>query len=165
MDKLHPLDLPRSFASLARIKPAIAKFSSSGALSVQMLSTREADVSSVWSTRILKGIEIGSPLAINWNQHGVHVQAYSILKKARNQENAQKLIDFCLSQEVQSKFSSLWNSGPVTKTAYEALTPDLREKIPGGDRTREHGFLLDAKWWAKNRSEVGKEWAKWALQA
>src|SRR5690606_33110829 len=155
----------RAFASLSRTKPAIAKFWSSGALSGQMLPTREADVSSVGSTRILKGIDSGSPLAINWNQHGVHVQAYSILKKARNQENAQKLIDFCLSQEVQSKFSSLWNSGPVTRTAYEALTPDLREKIPGGDRTREHGFLLDAKWWAKNRSEVGKEWAKWALQA
>jgi len=165
VDKLYPLDLPRAFKSLSRIRPAIAKFWSSGALSVQMLSTREADLSSVWSTRILKGIENGAPLAINWNQHSVHVQAYSILKKAKNLENAQKLVDFCLSKDVQSKFSSLWNSGPVTKTAYEALTPELREKIPGGDRTREHGFLLDARWWAKNRSEVGKEWAKWALNA
>jgi putative spermidine/putrescine transport system substrate-binding protein len=162
VDKLYPLDLPRAFS---RIRPAIAKFWSSGALSVQMLSTREADLSSVWSTRILKGIENGAPLAINWNQHSVHAQAYSILKKAKNLENAQKLVDFCLSKDVQSKFSSLWNSGPVTKTAYEALTPELREKIPGGDRTREHGFLLDARWWAKNRSEVGKEWAKWALNA
>lgn len=163
MDKLYPLDLPRAFASLTRVKPGIAKFWSSGALSVQMLSTREADVSSVWSTRILKGIENGSPLAINWNQHGVHVQAYAALKKAKNLENAQKLIDFCLSERVQSQFSSHWNSGPVTQAAYKALTPELREKIPGGDRTREHGFLLDARWWAKNRAELGKEWAKWSL--
>lgn len=165
MDKLYPLDLPRAFKSLSRIKPGIAKFWSSGALSVQMLSTRDADVSSIWSTRILKGIENGSPLAINWNQHGVRVQAYAVLKKAKNQENAQRLIDFCLSKEVQSKFSSMWNSGPVTKTAYEALTPELREKIPGGDRTRDHGFLIDARWWAKNRAEVGKQWANWALQS
>ena len=165
MDKLYPLDLPRAFKALSRIKPAIAKFWSSGALSVQMLSTREADLSSVWSTRILKGIENKSPLAINWNQHAVHVQAYAILKKAKNFENAQKLVDFCLSKDVQSNFSALWNSGPVTQTAYEALTPEMREKIPGGDRTRDHGFLLDAKWWSQNRATVGKEWAKWVLGA
>ena len=165
IDKLYPLDLPRAFKSLSRIKPGISKFWTSGALSVQMLSTGDADVSSVWSTRILKGIESGAPLAINWNQHAVHLQAYAVFKKARNPENAQKLVDFCLSKDVQSKFSSLWNSGPVTKTAYEALTPELREKIPGGERTQQHGFLLDAGWWAKNRTEVGKEWAKWALNS
>lgn len=165
VDKLYPLDLPRAFKSLSRIKPGISKFWTSGALSVQMLSTGDADLSSIWSTRILKGIESGAPLAINWNQHAVHLQAYAIFKKAKNIENAQKLIDFCLSKEVQSKFSSLWNSGPVTKTAYESLTPDIREKIPGGDRTRQHGFLLDASWWATNRTTVAKEWGKWALQS
>jgi putative spermidine/putrescine transport system substrate-binding protein len=163
IDKLYPLDLPRAFRSLSRIKPAIAKFWSSGALSVQMLSTREADLSSIWSTRILQGIQSKAPLAINWNQHGVHVQAYSVLKNAKHFENAQKLVDFCLSKDVQSKFASFWNSGPVTKTAYEVLTPEIREKIPGGDRTREHGFLLDAKWWATNRANVSKEWEKWTL--
>ncbi|MBN9091749.1 ABC transporter substrate-binding protein [Pandoraea pnomenusa] len=165
MDKLYPLDLPRAFKALSRIKPGITKFWSSGALSVQMLSTREADLSSVWSTRILNGIANNAPLEINWNQHGVHVQAYAVLKKAKNFENAQKLVDFCLSKEVQSKFSALWNSGPVTKAAYESLTPALRDKIPGGDRTRQHGFLLDAKWWADNRAVVGKEWAKWSLNS
>ncbi len=165
IDKLYPLDLPRAFKSLSRIKPGISKFWTSGALSVQMLSTGDADVSSIWSTRILKGIESGAPLAINWNQHAVHLQAYAIFKKAKNLENAQKLVDFCLSKEVQSKFSSLWNSGPVTKTAYEALTPEVREKIPGGDRTRQHGFLLDASWWANNRTKVAKEWETWALNS
>src|SRR3546814_8465820 len=60
MDKLYPLDLPRAFKSLSRVKPGIVKFWSSGALSVQILSTRDADVSSVWSTRIVKGIENGA---------------------------------------------------------------------------------------------------------
>ena len=149
MDELYPLDLPRAFESMSRIKPGITNFWSSGALSVQMLSTREVDLSSGWSTRLLKGIENGAPLAINWNEHCVHVQAYSVLKKAKNYENAQKLVDFCLREEVQRQFSSLWTSGPVTQTAYEALTPELRDKIPGGDRTRDHGFVMDADWWAK----------------
>lgn len=165
MDKLYPLDLPRAFKSLSRVKPAISKFWTSGALSVQMLSTGDADVSSMWSTRILNGMQDGAPLAINWNQHAVHLQAYSVVKKAKNPENAQKFVDFCLSKEVQSKFSALWNSGPVTKAAYEALTPEMREKIPGGERTKQHGFLLDAAWWAKNRQTVGKEWAKWVLNS
>src|SRR3546814_2972695 len=107
----------------------------------------------------------GASLDVNWNQHGVHVQAYAVLKKAKNLENAQRLVDYCLSDKVQSKFSSLWNSGPVTEAAYKALTPEVREKIPGGDRTRKHGFLLDAQWWAKNRSVVAKEWSKWILMS
>lgn len=163
MDKLYPLDIPRAFKALSRIKPGVAKFWTSGALSVQLLSTGDADVSPVWSTRILKGIENKAPLAINWNQHGVRVQAYAILKKSKNHEQAQQLIDYCLRPEIQSQFSALWNSGPVTKAGYEALTAATREKIPGGDRTREHGFLIDAAWWAKNRADVGKEWANWVL--
>lgn len=165
MDKLYPLDLPRAFKSLSRIKPGIAKFWTSGALSIQLLSTGDADLSSVWSTRILKGIENKAPLAMNWNQHGVRVQAYAILKKAKNQEQAQKLIDYCLRPEVQSQFSSRWNSGPVTKAAFDALTPEIQTKIPGGDRTREHGFLINADWWSKNRATVSKEWANWVLNA
>lgn len=163
MHKLYPLDLPRAFKSLSRIKPSIIKFWSSGALSVQMLSSRDADLSPIWSTRIDKAIENGAPLGINWNQHAVHLQAYAILKKAKNLDNAQKLVDFCLSNEVQSKFSSLWNSGPVTTAAYTALTAEVRDKIPGGERTKEHGFLLNARWWAENRAKVGEEWAKWML--
>lgn len=165
MDKLYPLDLPRAFKSLSRIKPAVSKFWTSGDLAVQVLSSGDAALSTVWSTRILKGIENGAPIAINWNQHAVHVQAYSILKKAKNLENAQKFVDFCLSKEVQSKFSSFWNSGPVTKEAYAALTPEMREKVPGGDRTKQHGFLMDAHWWAKNRATVGKEWTNWTLSS
>lgn len=163
--ELYPLDLPRAFKSLSRIKPAVTQFWSSGALSVQMLSTRDADLSPIWSTRIDKAIENGASLGINWNQHAVHLQAYAILKQAKNLENAQKLVDFCLSKEVQSKFSSLWSSGPVTSTAYKALTPEIQNKIPGGERTKEHGFLLDARWWAENRAKVGEEWSKWMLTA
>src|SRR3546814_5766512 len=66
----------------------------------------------------------GASLDVNWNQHGVHVQAYAVLKKAKNLENAQRLVDYCLSDKVQSKFSSLWNSGPVTEATYKALTPE-----------------------------------------
>lgn len=165
MKQLYPLDIDRAFASFSKVKPGITKFWASGALSVQMLSTREVDVSSAWSTRVLKAIENGAPLAINWNDHIVHVQAYSVLKRAKNLENGQKLVDFCLREDVQKQFSSLWTSGPVTKTAYNALTDEIREKVPGGDRTRDHGIMMDAEWWAANRSAVVDAWSKWALQA
>src|SRR3546814_20111261 len=56
MDKLYPLGLTREFKSLSRVKPGIVTFWSSGVLSVQMLSTQDADVRSVWCTRILEGI-------------------------------------------------------------------------------------------------------------
>lgn len=164
-DQLYPLDIERAYRAMSRIRPGITKFWASGALSAHMLTTREVDLSSAWSTRIQYAVNQGAPLAINWNQHLVHVQAYAILKRAKNFENAQKLVDFCLSHAVQTQFSRQWVSGPVTRTGYEALPQELRNNIPGGERTRTQGILLDAEWWAQNRTRVVRGWAHWALQS
>jgi len=51
----------------------------------------------------------------------------------------------------------------VTKTAYKNLAPERRANIPGGERTAQHGFILNAQWWEANRNKVSAAWSKWAL--
>lgn len=163
LDKLYPLDIDRAFESLSRIRPSIRKFWDTGALSSQMLSDKEATLGSIWSTRLLAAADGGAPLAINWHQHGVHVQAYSIFKNAPNMENAVKLVDYCLSDDVQKAFAKRYPCGPVTKKAYETLPAELRARVPGGEMTAKNGFILDPEWWADNRQTVSDKWSKWVL--
>lgn len=163
MDKLYPLDLKRAFDSMTRIRPSIRKFWDTGSLSAQMLSNKEVVLGSIWSSRLMATKEAGAPVAMNWNQHAVHVQAYSIMKNGPNVENAKKLIDYSLSKDVQQRYFERYNAGPVTKTAYKNLSAAKRENIPGGDRTAEHGFILSADWWATHKDEVSSAWSKWIL--
>ncbi|HEY0296748.1 MAG TPA: ABC transporter substrate-binding protein [Bordetella sp.] len=165
MDKLYPLDLKRAFDSLTRIRPSIRKFWDTGSLCAQMLTNKEVVMGSIWSSRLLASREAGAPLVQNWNQHEVQVQAYSILKGAPNTENAKKLIDYCLSKDVQQRYFERYSAGPVTKTAYKNLSADKRENIPGGDRTARYGFVQDAQWWGnlENKQAVSAAWSKWVL--
>jgi len=163
LDKLYPLDIDRAFQSLSRIRRAIPKFWDTGSLSAQMLVSKQAVMGSIWSPRLLVAAESGAPVAANWNQHCVHVQAYSIMKDGPNVEGAKKLVDYCLSKDVQQRYFARYNGGPVTKTAYKNLPAARRANIPGGDRTAQHGFILNAEWWEANRTLVSAAWSKWAL--
>lgn len=163
LDQLYPLDIDRAFESLTRVRPAIRKFWDTGALSSQMLTDKEAVMGSIWSTRLLAAADNGAPLAINWNQHGVHVQAFSIFNNAPNMENAVKYIDFCLSEEIQTEFGLRYPGGPVTIPAYEKMPADRRNRVPGGEMTAKNGFVLNAEWWRDNRQEVSDKWSQWAL--
>ena len=163
LDKLYPLDINRAFESLSRVRPAIRKFWDTGALSSQMLTDKEAVMGSIWSTRLLAAADTGAPLAINWNQHGVHVQAFSIFNKAPNLENAKRFVDFCLSDDIQTAFCLRYPGGPVTIPAYEKMPKNLRERVPGGEMTAKNGFVLNAEWWTDNRQKVSDVWSKWVL--
>ncbi len=163
LEDLYPLDIDRAFASLTRVRPAIRKFWDTGALSSQMLTDKEAVMGSIWSTRLLAAADQGAPLAINWNQHGVHIQAFSIFNKAPNFENAVRFVDYCISEQVQYDFCNRYPGGPVTVPAYEKLSKRLRDRVPGGELTAKHGFILNAEWWRDNRQKVSDKWSKWVL--
>lgn len=164
MDQLYPLDIDRAFASLSRIRPEITKFWDSGALATQMLVDHEVDLGSIWHTRIANAINNGAELDIQWNEHMLQVQAYSIVKDTPNREAAIKFVDFCTSPEIQSAFCERWNAGPVNKKAFDTFPKDLAERVPGSPALADKGFTLDAEWWAENRQQVSNKWSMWILK-
>ncbi len=165
MDKLYPLDIKRAFEVLSRIRPSIHKFWDTGSLSGQMLTNKEVVMGSIWSSRLLALTDAGAPLVLNWNQHQVQVQAYGIMKGAPNAGNAAKLIDYCLSKDVQQRYFARFTAGPVTKSGYASLSAARRENVPGGDRTARQGYIVDSDWWGDdaNKRAVGQAWSKWIL--
>jgi putative spermidine/putrescine transport system substrate-binding protein len=164
MDKLYPLDIERAFKSLSRVKPAVAKFWDTGALSAQMLADKEVVLGTIWSTRLGVAIDKGAPLGAQWNQNAVLAQAYGIPKGSRNVEGAKAFIDFSLSPEIQSAWMAAYKAIPVNQKAYSATAPELLDpenKLPW---TKSKGFVRDIEWWAENRSKVNELWSKWVIQ-
>jgi putative spermidine/putrescine transport system substrate-binding protein len=162
-DKLYPIDLDRAFASLGRIRPQIKKFWDTGALSAQMLADKEVVAGSIWNGRIQAVIDKGAPLAIEWNQNMLQVQGLAVFKDAKNFEGAQLLIDYSFQPEAQLGFARELNYGPVNRKSYDLLPPELANRLPGGPKLKEKGFLQNVEWWDENRAKVNDRWSKWIL--
>lgn len=163
MDKIYPIDIERAFKSLSRIKPSIAKFWDTGALSAQMMADKEAVLGILWNTRVQAAIDGGAPLAVQWNQNQILVQSYGIPKGSKNEAAALKFIDYSISPEVQSRWFSVYKAIPVNKKAYPATSKDLIDPATNTPWTVSKGFMTDIKWWSQNRAKVNQMWSNWVL--
>jgi putative spermidine/putrescine transport system substrate-binding protein len=161
MDKLYPIDMNRAFKMFDKVRPSIKKFWDTGALSAQMLSDKEVVAGSIWNGRAQAVIDKGGPLAIEWNQNMIQVQAYGIAKDAKNFENATKFVDFAAQADLQAEYGKALRYGPANKRAYDLLPKDILDVLPNGPKYRDLGFLLDIIWWEDNREVVNKAWQKW----
>lgn len=162
-DNIYPLDVDRALRSLSRIRPHIRKFWDTGALSAQMLSDKEVVLGSIWNGRLQTIIDRGAPLAYTWNGNMIQVQALGVFKGARNGEAAQRLIDFMMQPQVQAGYSRDLMYGPTNAKAFDLLSAEQRERMPGSPQSRAAGFYRDITWWEENRDRVNRQWSRWIL--
>jgi putative spermidine/putrescine transport system substrate-binding protein len=163
MDKVFPIDIDRAFKSLSRIKPHIKKFWDTGALSAQMLADRDVVLGSIWNGRLQAVADKGAPLAIEWNQHMLQLQAYGIFQDAKNMESAQLFIDYAMSPKANVGLGRELNYGPVNRKSFAMLPADIVAKLPGSPENMKRCFIQDAEWWDQNRAKVNSVWSKWIL--
>jgi putative spermidine/putrescine transport system substrate-binding protein len=161
--KLYPMDLNRAFKSLTRIRDSVPKFWDTGALSAQMMSDKESLLGALWSGRVQTLIDKKAPLAIEWNQNMIQVQAYGIPKSSRNPKGAQLFVDFAGQASAQVGYAKDLRYGPANTKAYDLLPKELLEIMPGGPKYREIGFYQQIDWWEDNRDKVNKAWSNWVL--
>lgn len=161
LDKLYPIDMDRAFKSLTRLRPSIRKFWDTGALSAQMLADKEVVAGSIWSGRVQTVIDKGSPLAIEWNENMIQVQAYGIFKDAKNLDNAKKFVDFAAQADRQVEYGIPLRYGPANLKAYDKLPKEIVDNMPGAPKYRDKSFYLNIEWWENNREAVSKAWSKW----
>ena len=162
-DKIYPMDLPRAFKALTRIRESVPKFWDTGALSAQLLSDKEVVLGGLWSGRVQAIIDKGAPLAIEWNQNMIQVQAYGIPKNARDLKQSQLFVDFASQASVQVGYARELRYGPANVKSYDLLPKELLDIMPGGEKYREMGFYQDITWWEDNRDRVNKAWSAWVL--
>jgi putative spermidine/putrescine transport system substrate-binding protein len=163
MDKIYPCDLDRAFRSLTKIRGAIPKFWDTGALSAQMMSDQDVTLAAVWNGRAQALIDKGAPLALEWNQNMIEVEAYAIFKGAKSPEAAQLFVDFAAQPAPQAAYAKELRYGPANLKAFAMLDPKLASQMSGSPQYREIGFYRQITWWEDNRDRVNKAWSSWIL--
>jgi putative spermidine/putrescine transport system substrate-binding protein len=160
-DKLYPIDIARAFKSMSRIKKNVAKFYDTGGVQVDLLTTKEVVCGSAYNGRIFVGQQKGAPVGIEWNQANTQLQVQCILKGSKNQDNAQRYIDFIMQPSVQAEFSKNIPYGPTNREAFKLLPANVSRNLPNfyDDKI----FYQNALWWADNRDQVEKVWNEWSL--
>lgn len=162
-EDLYPLDIDRAFKKLTELRPHIRKFWDSGAVSAQLLSDKEVVMGCIWNGRLQTIIEQGAPLSYVWDGNMIQVQALGIFKDSPNRAAAQKLVDFISRPDVQAKYVADLRYGPTNLKAFDRMTPEQLEMMPGGPKSRETGFLQNVEWWEDNRQKVNRVWSRWVL--
>jgi putative spermidine/putrescine transport system substrate-binding protein len=163
-DKLYPIDLDRAFKSLDRVRPAIRKFWDTGALSAQMLADKEVVLGSIWNGRLQAIADKGAPVAIEWNEAALQTQFWAVFKGAKNEENAQRFIDFACQPLIQANHAKAIPYGPTNRQAFKSIGADVAARLPSSPEHKQKAFLHNGMWWADNRSKVSERWSQWLLQ-
>jgi len=163
MDKIFPIDIDRAFKSMSRIKPAIKKFWDTGALSAQMMADKDVVLGSIWNGRLQAIADKGAPLAIEWNQHMLQIQAYGLFKDGPNTKAAQLFLDYAMSPKPNSGLGLEINYGPINRKSFDLLPPATIAKLPGSPENLKRSFLQDVYWWDEHRAKVNSIWSTWIL--
>jgi len=163
MDKLYPIDIPRAFKKLKDIRSQITKFWDTGAVSAEMLATKQVVLGSAWNGRVQALIDSGAPVAIEWNQAARQIQGLCILKGAANVEAAHKYLDFALQPKPQAEVAKLIGYGPVNKKAFDMIDAKTAAKLPTAPEYLKTSFKTDATWWVEHREEVATKWQAFLL--
>jgi putative spermidine/putrescine transport system substrate-binding protein len=163
MDKIFPIDIDRAFKSMSRIKADIKKFWDTGALSAQMLADRDVVLGSIWNGRLQAIADKGAPVAVDWNQNMLQVQAYGIFKDAQNMKEAQLYVDYAMQAKAQVGMPKELNYGPTNTKVFGLLTPAQIANLPGSPENMKRCFIQDVNWWSNNRAKVNSIWSKWIL--
>lgn len=163
MDKIFPIDLDRAFKAMSRIKPQIKKFWDTGALSAQMLADKDVVLGSIWNGRLEAIATKGAPVAIEWNQHMLQIQAYGIFKDAKNAKAAQLFLDYAMTPKAQLGMPKELNYGPTNRKSFDLLPKEALARLPGSPEQLPRSFIQDVNWWDANRAKVNSIWSKWIL--
>ncbi len=164
VDKLYPIDVDRAFRMLDRIRPSIKKFWETGAVSEQLMATKEVVLASIADGRVLFLQKNGAPVAVERNQQQRMYDYHIILKGASNRDNAQKLIDFEQQPDRQAELAALTSYGPNNKLAFKLIPPDVAKRMAGNPEYDSVSFEGNPEWWADNLPKVNERWTKWRLQ-
>ena len=159
LDKLYPLDVDRAFASLDRIRPH-AVFLDTNSLA-NAISSQEIVIGIISLARIKAIQQAGVKLQYSWQQALTDVQQLVVLKGAPDAANARAAIEFALRPDRQLALLDQIGCTPTTRAALAKIAPERARDLAGTDYTRKTSFYLNADWWGKHGTEVGRRWQDW----
>ncbi len=161
-DKLYPLDVPRAFKSLDRVKPAVkvwwSQFPQPGVL------LKSGEISMTPWTRSISFIMDGEPLGISYEGAALTFEAWVVPTGAPHAENAMKFINWALQPKPQAELTKYIAFGPTNKHAMQYVNPKLTPLLSSNPDNIKKGFILSGDWWGPNLDKVNEQWNEWKLK-
>ena len=162
-EQVYPIDLDKAFASLAKIKPSVDKWWTTGAQPAQLLNDKEVTMATAWNGRLFAIQQNGAPVKIIWKNQILRTDVWAIPKGAANMLNAQKLSAFITLATSQARLSTLIPYGFVNDKAAALLTPERLAQLPTAPDTKKDMLIYNTDWWGANVDAVRGRWNQFLL--
>lgn len=161
-EKLYPIDVERAYKKLDQIKPHIHAWYVA-AQGEQLLMDGEVVMVPITNGRALVSAAKGFPIDIEFNEGGLELDSWVVLKGTKKREQAMQFINFASKPENQAKFSEQYFGGPTNKKTFGLLSDEVNRKLPSHPSVLSKQFLTNTKWWADNETAMTERWNKWLI--
>jgi putative spermidine/putrescine transport system substrate-binding protein len=165
IDKLYPLDVDRAFRKLAEIKPELKVWWQSGAQSVQLLQSGEADYISLWNARAIAA-QKGANVGFTFNQGVLDFECLVVPKGAPHRELAFKVINRIISPDREAAFAMALPYGPVNGDAFAngRIPADYAKTLPSSPDNKKLQAVVDPAWWLEHQAAVTERFQNFIQQ-
>ena len=159
---LYPLDLDRAFKSLDRIKSQIV-WPTNPAQDLSMLQLGQANFGISNANRIKRTNDEGGgvPLSMAFQQGVVGTLGLTVMKGARNKDNAMKLVSYFLRPEPQVALHGIVYDAPVSKKATAMMPAEAKKWM--ADLSNPQNVITSDQYWSENFEAVQRRFQEWKL--
>jgi putative spermidine/putrescine transport system substrate-binding protein len=161
VDKVYPLDLPRAFKSLDRVKPHVAIWWTGGAQASQLIKSGEVDLIATWNGRAQAAIDDGAKYRISWNEGIAVVDGLCVPKGSPKAALAKDFIKFCANAQRQAVFSQHIAYGPTNPNAFKHIAADRAAILPSNPKYLPNLVLQTPEAWAAHKDKATEMFDAW----
>ena len=160
-DDLFPLDVPRAFAALERIREATI-FYEDNKQPVELVRTGQVGLASAWNVRSVLP-DVVSLVDLHWQGGMISADSWAIPRGAENLDVAMSFINFATRAVPSANFSLLQPFGPANRDAFAMIRPDVQAMLPTAPENIDAQFFENWAYWADNREELVTQFEDWLL--
>jgi putative spermidine/putrescine transport system substrate-binding protein len=169
-EKIYPMDVPRAYASMSKLKPLVNKWYGSHSEAIQLVTAGESAIACTVGPRAIAAKREGAPIDVEWNQGKISADHWCIVKGSKNRDIAHQFISYAIDAKRQAAMCSEVPYGPSNKKAVEFMKPAEVRELPSSPENEKAGWWWDAKWWGEvgqdgktNRERETEKFAKWMV--
>ena len=161
---MYPLDVDRVFKFLDAHKSDIVSFWSSGAESVELVASGDANLGAVWGGRVIAAKNEGQTIDMDINQAILAGDSWVIGKGSKNSEMAQDFISFATSAKTVADYAIAYpGNAPCNSKAYDLMSKDQIAALASNPEKADSQLMINVNWWYENYDSVYERFQAWKL--
>lgn len=160
-ENLYPLDVPRAFRALDRVRDA-TMFYEDSKQPVELVRTGQVGLASAWNIRSVLP-DVASLVKLHWQDGMISADSWAIPRGAENADVAMSFINFATRAVPSANFSLYQPFGPANREALDLIRPDVLTTLPTMPENLDVQFFENWAYWADNREQLIEQFEDWLL--